>query len=51
MDTFVHFGARCLPNRGKVLSQQGQAACPTWARFLLIFSYNSRQDVMCQNPV
>ena len=37
MDTFVHFWARCLPNRGKVLSQQGQAACPTWARIVIIF--------------
>ena len=26
--------ARCLPNRGKLLSQQGHAACPCWAELL-----------------
>ena len=28
--------ARCLPNMGKVLSQQGQAPCPGWASFLSV---------------
>lgn len=37
MDTFVHFWALCLPNRGKLLSQVGQDACPTWARIVIIF--------------
>ena len=26
--------ARCLPMWGKVLSQQGQGACPCWAEFM-----------------
>ena len=35
---------------GKVLSQQGQAACPTWARFLLYFSYKFRRMWYVQIP-
>ena len=29
-----HFGARCLPNMGKHVTQHGQARYPTWARLL-----------------
>ena len=39
-EVFSHFGATCLPNMGKLLSQHGQARCPTWAHFVVSFLPN-----------
>ena len=33
-NTVIAFWAACLPNWGKVLTQQGHAACPCWAELL-----------------